>query len=71
MKKDFLTLKDYNGETITKIIKLAIKFKQNRPTFGNTVLKDKSVALIFEKSSTRTRVSLKLVYLRWVDIHFS
>jgi ornithine carbamoyltransferase len=46
MKKDFLTLKDYDGETIKKIIMLGIKFKQNRPIFGNTVLKDKSVALI-------------------------
>lgn len=60
MKKDFLTLRDYDGQTLKDIIKLALKFKVDRPNFGNDFLKNKKVALIFEKSSTRTRVSFEV-----------
>jgi len=60
MKKDFLTLKDYDSETLKKLIDLAVKFKKERKTFGRDILKDKTVALIFEKSSTRTRVSFEV-----------
>ncbi|MCA1927358.1 MAG: ornithine carbamoyltransferase [Calditerrivibrio sp.] len=60
MKKDFLTLRDYDGQTLKDIIKLALKFKSDRPNFGSDFLKNKKVALIFEKSSTRTRVSFEV-----------
>ncbi|MEF3254271.1 MAG: ornithine carbamoyltransferase [Deferribacterales bacterium] len=60
MKKDFLTLRDFDGETLKNIVKLAIRFKNDRPTFGSDILKNKTVALLFEKSSTRTRVSFEV-----------
>ncbi len=60
MKKDFLTLRDYDAETLKKLIDLAIKLKKERKTFGRDILKDKTVALVFEKSSTRTRVSFEV-----------
>jgi len=60
MKKDFLTLRDYDSDTLKKLVQLAIKMKKERLTFGRDILKNKTVALIFEKSSTRTRVSFEV-----------
>ncbi|MGB9731249.1 MULTISPECIES: ornithine carbamoyltransferase [Calditerrivibrio] len=60
MKKDFLTLRDYDSDTLKKLVQLAIRMKKERFTFGRDILKNKTVALIFEKSSTRTRVSFEV-----------
>jgi len=58
-KKDLLTLLDFTGEEILKIIKDALVLKRLRNK-GNRILpflKGKTIALIFEKPSTRTRAS--------------
>ncbi|MCX8083939.1 MAG: ornithine carbamoyltransferase [Calditerrivibrio sp.] len=60
MKKDFLTLRDYDSDTLKKLVDLALRFKRERYSFGRDLLKGKTVALIFEKSSTRTRVSFEV-----------
>jgi ornithine carbamoyltransferase len=55
-KRDFLTLLDYSKEEILNLIDEAFKLEKN-PL--QPVLKGKTLAMIFEKSSTRTRVSFE------------
>jgi ornithine carbamoyltransferase len=59
--RHFLTLKDFNKEEIEFLIKLAQElrddFKNNRK---NDPLKGKSLGMIFQKRSTRTRVSTEV-----------
>ncbi len=61
MKKDFLTLLQRTPEELKTLIDKAIKLKEDRKKgkFHNQ-LQGKSVALIFEKSSTRTRISFEV-----------
>lgn len=56
--RSFLTLKDYSAEEIEYLVDLAIdlKDKKKKGVFEKH-LKNKNVALIFEKPSTRTRCS--------------
>lgn len=59
--RDFLSLKDYTPEEIVFLLDFAdflkAKVKNNQPY---EVLKGKTLGLIFEKSSTRTRVSFEV-----------
>jgi ornithine carbamoyltransferase len=55
-KRDFLTLLDYSKEEILNLIEEAFKLEEN-PI--QNVLQGKTLAMIFEKSSTRTRVSFE------------
>ncbi len=59
--RHFLTLKDYSKKEILEILKLAHKVKKEakKKVFKN-YMKKKSLAMIFEKSSTRTRVSFEV-----------
>ena len=54
--RDFLTLKDYTPEEITYLLDLAadLKEKKKKGILVDT-LRGKNIALIFEKTSTRTR----------------
>jgi len=52
----FLTLKDYSREEILSLISKAIKYK--RTPQSSISFSGKSIALIFEKPSTRTRASM-------------
>ncbi|MDR2544337.1 MAG: ornithine carbamoyltransferase [Methanobrevibacter sp.] len=56
-KKDILSILDIKDE-IPKILDLAIKFKNGE--IGGKPLEGKSLAMIFQKSSTRTRVSFEV-----------
>ncbi len=56
--KDFLTLKDYSREEILYIIDLAVKIKGDKKLYCD-LLKSKSIALLFDKHSTRTRLSFE------------
>lgn len=59
--KDFLTLSELNPEDLDYILELSAKFKEGRKDgFGHGLLKFKQFALIFEKPSTRTRVSFQV-----------
>ncbi|MBO8137890.1 MAG: ornithine carbamoyltransferase [Desulfotomaculum sp.] len=59
--RDLLTLADFSGEEINTILKAASdikeKYKKNIPT---PYLQGKTLAMIFQKSSTRTRVSFEV-----------
>jgi len=54
--KDFLTLKDFSSEEIVFLVDLSIKLKSEKLSgIHKNRLKNKSIAMIFEKTSTRTR----------------
>lgn len=59
MKRDYLRVSDLNKEEFTYLIKRAIDFKINRG-FQKNFLSGKSIGMIFEKPSTRTRVSFEV-----------
>ncbi len=59
--KDFLSLLDFDRETLTYLLDLASKLKQEN-IIGHThhILKNKTLAMIFAKPSLRTRVSFEV-----------
>jgi ornithine carbamoyltransferase len=57
-KRDFLTVDDLNAEELVAILNAADEHKAARER--RTLLDGRSVALIFEKPSTRTRVSFEV-----------
>ena len=56
--KHLLTLKDYSKEEIESIINKAIEIKANPDQFAD-VLKNKTLIMLFQKTSTRTRLSFE------------
>ena len=59
--RNFLTLLDFTPEEITGLIDLAAELKaQKKANIPHDTLKGKSIALIFEKTSTRTRCSFEV-----------
>lgn len=59
--RHFLTLKDFSKQEILEIIDLAIAIKKEAKTKNYVpYLKDQTLGMIFEKSSTRTRVSFEV-----------
>ena len=61
MKKDFISILDITGDELHQILADAIQLKKLRQA-GTLpeVLKGKSLAMIFEKSSTRTHISFEV-----------
>ncbi len=58
--RHFLTLKDYTKEEILEIIDIGLEIKKNlRNGVYNKELSMQTLGMIFEKSSTRTRVSFE------------
>jgi ornithine carbamoyltransferase len=73
IRMHLLTLKDWTPKQIEEVIDYSIEIKKN-PTKYRTSLNDKSLAMIFQKTSTRTRVSFEVamtqlgghaLYLDW------
>ena len=59
--RHFLTLKDFSKKEILEIIDLAIKIKkQAKKGKFKPYLENQTLGMIFEKSSTRTRVSFEV-----------
>ena len=59
--RHFLTLKDYTPEEITYLLDLSAELKEKKKKGILTdTLKGKNVALIFEKTSTRTRCAFEV-----------
>jgi ornithine carbamoyltransferase len=57
-KRDFLTITDFSRDEIVRLLDLARRMKQG--AYRETPLAGKSLAMIFAKSSTRTRVSFEV-----------
>ncbi len=61
MKKDVLSITDLSREEIFELLESAMDLKEKRKAGESTeFLKNKSLGMIFEKSSTRTRVSFEV-----------
>lgn len=58
MVRHILTLKDYTAEEIKTIINKAIEIKKN-PEAYSEILKNKTLIMLFQKTSTRTRLSFE------------
>lgn len=59
--KDFLTLGDFDKETLNYLLNLALRLKQdNKIGQKHKVLQDKVLVMIFSKPSLRTRVSFEV-----------
>ena len=59
MKKDFLSLWDLSSEEISGLLGRALELKAHRGTEGAPLAR-KSIGLLFQKPSTRTRVSFEV-----------
>ena len=59
MPKNFIDINDFNRDELDQIIKLAKKIKKNPKKFSS-ILKDKTLGMIFEKQSLRTRLSFNI-----------
>ena len=59
MKKDLITLKDLSSKEIFDILRIAKKFKRV-PLSRKRALEDKTLALLFQKPSNRTRISFEV-----------
>ena len=61
MKKDLLKLMDLSGEDIKEILDTADQMKYSQKHgIPHDALRGKTLAMIFEKNSTRTRVSFEV-----------
>lgn len=59
--RDFLTLRDYTAEEILYLLDLAADYKDKKKKgIMHDTLRGKNVALIFEKTSTRTRCAFEV-----------
>ncbi len=59
MVKHFIDIENFNKETLLEILSIANSIK-NSPANHSEKLKNKSLGMIFEKQSTRTRVSFDI-----------
>jgi ornithine carbamoyltransferase len=78
-KKDLLTLKKWSGEDLIDIIDKAIAIKKSPGKYVN-LLERQTLAMLFQKTSTRTRVSFEVamaqlgghaIYLDWRTTNFT
>lgn len=61
MNKDFLKMSDLSSDELLTLIELAEKLKYEKKNgIPHEILKGKTLGMIFEKSSTRTRVSFEV-----------
>lgn len=59
MKRDFLSLLDFSAEELQELINLAAQLKKDPQAYSQK-LKGKTLGMIFQKHSTRTRVSFEV-----------
>ena len=60
MKRDFISIFDLNQKEMYRLFELAQKLKQSqRKGVAHKILRDKTLAMVFEKPSLRTRVTFE------------
>lgn len=59
MKRDLLSLQDLTGAEVNELLELTEQLKQDKYQLNNQ-LKGKTIALVFQKPSNRTRVSFEV-----------
>lgn len=78
-KRNLLTLKDWSGEGLLDMIDKAIAIKESPEKYAN-LLERQTLAMLFQKTSTRTRVSFEVamtqlgghaIYLDWRTTNFA
>ncbi len=78
-KRDLLTLKDWSREDLINTIEEAITIKQNPKRYAH-LLNGQTLAMLFQKTSTRTRVSFEVamtqlgghaIFLNWKTTNFT
>ena len=57
-KRDFLAIPDFSGNELREVLELATRMKSG--SYTDKPWRDKTLAMIFTKSSTRTRVSFEV-----------
>jgi ornithine carbamoyltransferase len=62
LKRDFLAIPDFSQQELVETLELALKMK--RDEYGERPLAGRTLAMIFTKSSTRTRVSFEVGMLQ-------
>ncbi|OFW80066.1 MAG: ornithine carbamoyltransferase [Alicyclobacillus sp. RIFOXYA1_FULL_53_8] len=63
--RDFLDFSDYTPGELESLVKLAVVLKEAQKTgFGHQLLAGKTLGMIFEKASTRTRISFEVGMLQ-------
>jgi ornithine carbamoyltransferase len=60
MTRHFLSLSDLGAELLVALLDSADRFRASRGKAGRQLLAGRSIALVFEKASTRTRLSLEV-----------
>ena len=61
MKRDFIAISDFSAQELNQIFEISIRLKKEWKSGGNRLLlKDKTLAMIFQKPSLRTRVSFDM-----------
>ena len=58
--KNILTLEELSGKEISQLIELSIKLKNFKKEKQYALLKNKTLVMIFQKPSTRTRISFEI-----------
>lgn len=78
-KRDFLTMKEFSTQEIRQILDIAKDMKANPKKYTDS-MKGKQLAMLFQKTSTRTRVSFEVamdklgghaIYLDWRTTNFT
>jgi ornithine carbamoyltransferase len=64
MKKDLLTILDLTADEIKALIDRGLEIKQSTRNSGNMPLTGHTLGLLFEKTSTRTRISFETAMFR-------
>lgn len=76
--KNLIHWNNWKDQEIKSILELAIRMKNERFEYGE-LLKQKTLLMLFQKTSTRTRVSFETgmsefgghaIYLNWIDSNF-